>query len=366
MPDNKLIVVGGGIGGAAAALRAAQYHMRTLWSLGDKNTCKASRSYYVKNIDNMIGVHPDIVLEKVARLLEKEHPEAARLVASTAMHISTTDIIANARARIEAGFPDYIEIIGQRAETAEKTDRGFRVSVTDGTSHEGRSLLLATGVIDRQPVIHKEKRGRDLSNINWIFPYANEETLLYCMRCEGHLTAGRTVAVIGASRAAAEGAITLSERYGSRVTILTAGEEPSWDEERDQLLASSGVRLVRGRLIDVLGGDKGATLKGFVVEGGEVVNVEVALVSMGLFRVYNDLARALGAGLEKEEKPDELRHVVVDSRGETSVPGLFAVGDMTTRENEPMMKQIYTAQEYAVRAVDTVDRRRRLAAREGL
>lgn len=42
----------------------------------------------------------------------------------------------------------------------------------------------------------------------------------------------------------------------------------------------------------------------------------------------------------------------------------YAVGDMANREDEPLMKQVYTAQEYAVRAVDTIDHRRRKKMRE--
>jgi thioredoxin reductase len=75
--------------------------------------------------------------------------------------------------------------------------------------------------------------------------------------------------------------------------------------------------------------------------------------------VYNDLARQLGATLMDEDHPIEERHVRIDHRGQTDVRGLFAIGDMAKRPDEPVMKQVYTCQEYAVRAVDTVDRRRR-------
>lgn len=46
MERTELIVVGGGIGGAAATLRAAQYHLRTAWILGDRDTHRASRAAY--------------------------------------------------------------------------------------------------------------------------------------------------------------------------------------------------------------------------------------------------------------------------------------------------------------------------------
>ncbi len=364
MQRFELIVVGGGIGGSAATLRAAQYHLPAVWILGDKKTRLASRAEYVKNIDNMIGIHPEIVLDKVVKLLEEEYPEAVQKVAEARMDISTVDIIANARRRIEKNFAGYVTIVEQRAEVALKIDAGYRVSVTDGGTYEGGALLLATGVMDRQPVVYKERKGRELADINWIFPYANQETLLYCIRCEGHLTIGKKVGVIGSGNSAAEVSLMLRERYGSEVIILTAGEEPSWNQERNRYIEAYGIRVVEGKLVDIHGEDKGATLKGFTIEGGEMVSLDIAFVCLGLHRIYNEIARSLGAQLEGRGESDEVRHVMIDTYGETSVPDLFVVGDMASREDEPVMKQIYTAQEYAVRAVDTVDRRRRLEARE--
>ena len=99
------------------------------------------------------------------------------------------------------------------------------------------------------------------------------------------------------------------------------------------------------------------------LEDGTRVEVAFALVSLGMYRIYNDLARDLGAELIGDG-PDDLRYVKIDSRGETTVRGLFAIGDIARREDEPVMMQVYTAQEYAVRALDTVDRRRRSASRK--
>ncbi len=70
--------------------------------------------------------------------------------------------------------------------------------------------------------------------------------------------------------------------------------------------------------------------------------------------------------LEDSALPEEERHVIVDDRGETSLPGLFAIGDIARHADRGIMKQVYTAQEYAVRAVDTVDARRRRLARKQL
>jgi thioredoxin reductase (NADPH) len=359
-PTADLIVVGGGIAGSAVALRAVQYYLHTVWLLGNPSTHKASRAAYVRNIDNMLGVHPDIVRAKVLHLLTPDHPEAARRVEDAHLHISTVDLVHNAKTRIQKEFAEFIRVLPDRAAEASRHGGLFQVRTAGGTLARAPNLVLATGVMDRQPTIHKSKGDRSLAGIHWIFPYANHETLLYCIRCEGHLTAaGRRIGVIGHGNAAAEVALMLRERYGVPVALLTAGEEIRWSEDRGRLLELQSVPVAEGRITDVLGGSRGAALQGFVLEGGETIETDLAFVAMGLHRVYNDLARALGADLEESRRPAERRHVLVDADGETSVPGLFAVGDMSRQRDRPVMKQIYTAQEYAVRAVDAIDRRRR-------
>lgn len=366
MKDPRLIVIGGGIGGAAASLRAAQYDLPTVWYLGDRETHRASRAAYVVNIDNMIGIHPAIVQGKAAGIVRGHAPAAAEEIAQAHMHISTRDLIDNARDRIASDYSEHVDQVEDRIVDVARGDGRFRITTAKGEHREAPSVILSTGVMDRQPVIQRQRGDRILAGIHWLFPYANHEALLYCIRCEGHLTRGRRVAVIGSGVEAAEVALMIRERYDANVTLLTAGDAPTWNDERNRLLELEGVTIHAGALVDIHGEDKGATLRGFTLEGGKRIDVELAFVSMGLHRVYNELARSLGADLEETGAPDELRHVLVDRNGETSVPGLFAIGDMTRRRDEPVMKQIYTVQEYAVRAVDTIDRRRRRAYRTAL
>ena len=123
-----VIVIGGGIGGAAAALRAAQYNLRVAWLLGDKKTSKASRGRYVYNIDNMIGVHPGVVLKKADAAL-KSFPEARELLASTHMQIGTQDIIDNVVDRIRTEFPGAVQVHEEKAVSATQDDDGFEVEI---------------------------------------------------------------------------------------------------------------------------------------------------------------------------------------------------------------------------------------------
>lgn len=79
-----------------------------------------------------------------------------------------------------------------------------------------------------------------------------------------------------------------------------------------------------------------------------------AFVAMGSV-VYNELAKQLGVQLSDNE------HVVTGDRGETSVPGFYAAGDLV----EGRKKQVYTAWDMAVDAVDSIDGKIRELKRAG-
>ncbi|MCH7886698.1 MAG: NAD(P)/FAD-dependent oxidoreductase [Candidatus Marinimicrobia bacterium] len=360
-----IIIVGGGIGGSASALRAVQYDLNVCWFYGDKQTSKASRSKWIYNIDNMVGFHEGIVKGELLKAFKSpDDDELRKRINETHIHISGTAILNNTRERIESGYPDNINIIDSAAVSASREDELFIIS--DG-EFEARSeyVILATGVMDEQPHVMKERGGETVDSTKWIYPFANRETILYCIRCEGHLTRGDNVAVIGSGKAAEQLSFMLHERYGIQVSILTNGEELNSDDDTKKLLSEYGISVYTQRITDAVG-EKGGQLRRFVLADGEEVEVKFALVALGLHKVYNDLLIQLGAELDDEGLSEDKRHVKVDRRAETSVRNLFAVGDMAKRDDEIVMKQIYTAQEYAVRAVDSIDYRIRSKNRKKL
>ncbi len=360
MDHRELIIVGGGIAGAAAALRAAQYHLRTTWIVGDRKTRKRSRSEYVFNIDNMIGIHPGLVLDALGDALPGERPH---------LHIGTKAIIENVHQRLEA-YAEYLEVVEGAATDARKTEAGYEVQVGE-VVHGATNLILATGMMDRQPVIAKEKGGKVRAMPNWIYPFANAETVLYCIRCEGHLTRESRTAVLGHSESAAQVSLMLAERYGSIGHLFTNGAPCEASEETLKLLRHFEITVHEEAIVDLESAVKGdkpekGRLGAVHLEGGERHPLDFVFVSLGTYRIYNDLAVQLGATLMNEDRPVEERHVRIDSKAETDQRGLFAIGDMALRPDEPVMKQVYTSQEYAVRAVDTVDRRRRSLGRKAI
>lgn len=368
---RDVIVVGGGIGGSAAALRAAQHGLRVAWIRGDGETARASRARYVYNVDNMVGVHDAIVRKKaIALLAAPEHASARGVLMATHFHIGTQDIVDDVVERVRESFAESVSLVEERAVAASKAGDGFEVRTDRGHAIQGTAVILATGVMDRQPSVKlTTKAGRVVDDVKWIYPWANNETFLYCILCEGHLVRGARVAVLGARESAAQVALLLHERYGVEVALLGNGSSLEAHAETLRLLEAYQIPFRGERIVEVVDGGekpKGSSLRGLRLEDGTTVEVRFAMVSMGLHRVYNDLARQLGAALDpRDTGPEEERHVLVDDAGsETTIRGLFAVGDMSRRPGDaPSLKQIYTAQEYAVRAVQTIDRRRRAARR---
>ncbi|MCH2100667.1 MAG: FAD-dependent oxidoreductase [Planctomycetes bacterium] len=360
-----VIIVGGGVAGSAAALRAAQYLHRTLWVRGTKLDAKRSRAQWVYNIDNMVGVHDGIVRKKVCKLLRGDGLSGARekLEAAPHMPISTRDIVDNVVDRIDDGYASWVTHREETATGAGRREDGSFVVTVGSHEYHSRHLVLATGVMDRQPEILKTNRKGELQDdIKWIYPAANREQVLYCIRCEGHLTRGRQVAVIGSTEAAAQIAMMLHERYKSATVILTNGDKPAWSDKSGRLLEIYGIQVQGARITSIDAGRE--SLKAIQLEDGTEIDAAFGLVSMGIYQIYNELAIQLGAELGDKGQPDRLRHVRIDACGETSIHNLFVVGDLAQRPDEPVMKQVYTSQEYAVRALDLIDRRMRSARRE--
>jgi thioredoxin reductase len=368
----QIVIVGGGIGGAATALRAAQHGLHLCWVRGDDSTARASRSKYVVNVDNMIGVHEGIGKKKILEALSgPEHAASRADVDAAHFHIGTQDIVDNVEDRLRREFADLITLVDEKAVLARRDEASFSIRTTSGTDLPGDAVVLATGVMDRQPKVKRTTPGGQIvDEIHWIYPWANAETFLYCILCEGHLVRGATVAVFGSSEAAAQVALMLHERSGASVTLLGNGEALTAAGDTRRLLGAYGIAFRLERVVEILDAGekpKGASLRGLRLEDGTLVEARFGMVAMGLHRVYNDLARQLGAELDpRDSGPDEQRHVLVDDvASETSVRGLFAVGDMSRRRGDaPSLKQIYTAQEYAVRAVQAIDRRARAARRK--
>ncbi|TVT20765.1 alkyl hydroperoxide reductase subunit F [Amycolatopsis rhizosphaerae] len=197
-----------------------------------------------------------------------------------------------------------------------------RVELESGAVLSGRTVILATGARWRHMGVPGEQEYRN-------------KGVTYCPHCDGPLFKGKRVAVIGGGNSGVEAAIDLAGIV-EHVTLLEFDGTLRADEVLQRKLHSlSNVDvLVNARTTEVTG--DGAKVTGLVYEdrtSGEhhTLALEGVFVQIGLL----PNTEWLEGTIELTNRGE----IVIDERGATSVPGVFAAGDCTTSP----YKQIVTA-----------------------
>jgi 3-phenylpropionate/trans-cinnamate dioxygenase ferredoxin reductase component len=209
-----------------------------------------------------------------------------------------------------------IELRLGAAVTSLKTDgSGFRLTLADDARLAADTVVLATGGRARRldglpddPRIHLMRTWTDAQALR------------------AHLRTARRVLVLGSGLIGAECAASASVQ-GAEVTVLEALDVPF------PSLASEAVRaaLLRTFTEHGVGFRTGVTVSGCTPAGdglvvtlsdGAVIETDLLVVGIGV-EPMTELGQQVGAQIE--------RGVVVDDRMRTSVPGLYAAGDVATR-----------------------------------
>ncbi|SDR89950.1 NAD(P)/FAD-dependent oxidoreductase [Microterricola viridarii] len=213
-----------------------------------------------------------------------------------------------ALARREVGAAGGVLRAGEVTEVAGSADRGFAVTMADGSVERGRALLFATGLSDELPELEglRERWG----------------TLVHhCPYCHGYEVCGQAIAVIGGpARAMSIKQAGLLRRYSERVALISNGIELT-EPERHRLEAF-GVHLVTG-IASGLRGEPGE-LDAVLLEDGRTIACDAAFIAPRP-RPHDALLRSLGCATEQGSGL-----VAVDASGQSSVPGVWAAGNVVT------------------------------------
>ena len=148
----------------------------------------------------------------------------------------------------------------------------------------------------------------------------------YCPHCDGPLFKGRRVAVIGGGNSGVEAAIDLAGIV-SHVTLLEFGAELRADAVLQRKLKSlANVTIHTGAQTTEVTGDgnkvNGLDYKDLASGEMKHIQLEGIFVQIGLVPNTEWLKGTLELSRHGE--------IIVDARGQTSVPGIFAAGDVTT------------------------------------
>lgn len=188
---------------------------------------------------------------------------------------------------------------------ATSDDTGFAVALSDGTTVQTRSLLLATGVQPVFPAIEgvAERWGEGVNQ---------------CPYCHGWEVRDQPLAVYAAGDHGFHYALMIAN-WSRDIIALTDGPAAFSDAQWDTLKARE-IRVQEGRIARLEG--PGRTLAAIIFADG------TRLPRHGLFmapgkRQHSDLAAQLGCALTPDGS------VQVNPFGLTSVPGVYAAGDMT-------------------------------------
>jgi len=298
-----LLIVGGGHAGLQAAVKAGL--LRRSAAIIDRGP-KYSRSYYAPRMDNIPGF-----------------PEGV-----SGHHLLDQQVAA------VRGLSEWVDYFTPaRAASAAPEGEGFTVRfdwLKQSLTAWGRVLVLAMGVVDRI----LEVGGR----IDPIFPWANQAIVDFCLVCDGHELAGRSVAVLGHDAFAARTALDLFEFSPSSVEILTHGRPPSFgatDQERAELgkeLAHRGVGVVPTEIV----GFEGIREHRFGVrfQDGSSRSYDRGFSALGWYDMHQELPRALGCRFDDEgfvQVDSESRALAADGR---PIPGLYVIGDQKSGWNQ--------------------------------
>lgn len=214
-------------------------------------------------------------------------------------------------ARAQRNLASYgVHPLGGRAHALVREDDLFAVQVEDmaGEAHHlrARCILLATGAVDVEPGLP------DL-------PDAVRKGLVrYCPVCDGYEASGKRIAVIGHDARALGEAAFIARTYSSDVTLLTLGEPLVLTAEERAQAAEGGIQIVEEPVTALAMSDDRIAA---VTSAGVEHRYDVLYSALGL-RYRSELAIELGA----DHVPSGA--LIVDEHCQTSIPGLFAAGDI--------------------------------------
>lgn len=271
-----VLVIGGGPAGASAAIYAARKGIRT----GIVAERFGGQVLDTLGIENLISV---------------PYTEGPRLAANLEEHVKKYPV-------------DIIK--GLRAESIRQSEH-ITVALEGGGSLETKALILALGAKWRNVNVPGEAE------------YKNKG-VAYCPHCDGPLFEGKDVAVIGGGNSGIEAAIDLSG-VARHVTVLEFLPELKADSVlQEKLYSLKNVTVLKNVQTKAFTGEE--KLNGITYIERET-GVEKHIALQGVFVQIGLLPNTewLGDLIEK----NKMGEIVVDHKGATSMPGVFAAGDCT-------------------------------------
>lgn len=268
------MIIGAGPAGMTAALYAKRKGL-TLAILADSLGGQMSKSGNIENYPGYEGLPGKQLAEKMRDQLKKLDVEI------------TLDRVSG------------IERLGDR----------FRTLTEGGKTLDSRTVIVASGAHWREIGAPGEKE------------YLNRG-VSYCTTCDGPLFADTDVAIVGGGNAAAESVLEMS-RIASKIYLVVRSRLKADQILADRIMADPKVTVLQGYAVERITGKDFVEAIQLRSQAGETK----ALAVSGVFvEIGQDPNTTFLKGLVKTNGQGE---IVVDGYCKTSVPGMFACGDVT-------------------------------------
>jgi len=277
-----VLIVGGGPAGAAAAVYAARKGIRT--------------GIVAERFGGQ--VNDTLAIENYVSVLETDGPKFA---AALEAHVKAYDVnimnLQRADKLIASTEPNGL----------------IEIQLANGGSLKSKTVILSTGA-----------RWRNV-NVPGEAQYKNKG-VAYCPHCDGPLFKGKRVAVIGGGNSGVEAAIDLAGVV-AHVTLIEFDTKLRADAVLvNKLKSLPNVAIHTNAQTTEITGDgqkvNGLRYKDRATEASHHIELEGVFVQIGLVPNTEWLKGTLELSRHGE--------IVVDARGQTSLPGVFAAGDVTT------------------------------------
>ena len=275
-----ILIVGGGPAGASAAIYSARKGIRT----GIVSERFGGQVMDTLGIENFISV---------------KATEGPKLVTALEEHVKEYEV-------------DIMNL--QRAKSIQKNDENalFEVELENGGKLKSKSVIVATGARWRELNVpgEKEFKGKGVA---------------YCPHCDGPLFKGKHVAVIGGGNSGVEAAIDLANIVGHVTLFEFAGELKADDILQKRLYSLSNVDVIlNAQTLEVLGSDKVNSMIYLDRKTNEkkTIALEGIFIQIGLLPNTDFVKNTVDLS--------KFGEIIIDSHGQSSLPGLFAAGDVTT------------------------------------
>ena len=274
-----LIIIGAGSAGLPAGMYASRYKLKNI-IIGEMPGGALSTSHCVENFPGVLSAPGAEIMDNF-----KKHAE-------------------NAGSEI---LQDRVKVVSKIGENH------FSVSTMGGKNFDAKRILLATGNTYKMLGIPGEKEfyGQGVS---------------YCATCDGNFYKNLTVGVVGAGNTAITEALYLAE-IAKEVHIFVRGNviraENIWTEKANN--TSNIIFHMNTQVTEVQGNIMGVT--GVILNTGENLTLDGLFVAIGstpITHIVDNLS----------PQKDGEWCLVVDQRQETTIPGLYAAGDVTTNSNK--------------------------------